>query len=233
MTTPEQPSHMEIQSKLRELLGRATLARTRRQWEQALKLVQEAIALDESSAEAHELQGDLLLELKRGAEAMGSFRRARELRPSRALLEDKIARAALQQAARQQRIELSQAILEGRVKPASKRSPGYAAVLSLMLPGLGQFYNGEVVKGLVMLTAYVFLLALALLAVLREIATSPSAAGGGLFGQEINVGAIFSGLSSGGTTLVSVLLVVLWLYGIGDAAWRASKTLTSDETGLV
>jgi TM2 domain-containing membrane protein YozV len=216
---------------VRELLGRATLARARKQPEQALKLVQEAVDLDEADAEAHELKGDLLLELGRGAEAMGSLRRARELRPDRAVLEDKIARAALQSAARQQTVEMSRALLEGRGRSSGpKRNPGYAALLSLIVPGLGQFYNGDVVKGLVMITAYIFLLAFALLAVLRELAAGP---GTGLYGPQLDMGLVYSALSGGGTAVVTIALVLLWIYAIGDAALRASKSMTSDGTGLV
>ncbi len=231
MSNPGEPTRLEIETKVREALGRATLARARNQREQALKLVQEVIVLDDTSSEAYELQGDLLLDLKRGAEAMASFKRARELHPDRPVLEDKIARAALQRAARQQTIEMSQAILEGKVKPQEKKSPGTAAMLSFLGPGLGQLYNGELMKGLAMLLAFIFLFALELLAVLREMATGPA---GGLlgYGQGLSTSTIGSALSSGSTLLVTILLSVLWIYSMIDAALVAGRT-ASDSTGLV
>jgi TM2 domain-containing membrane protein YozV len=227
-----EPTRADILTKVRELLGCATLARARNQREQALKLVHEAIALDDTNAEAHELKGDLLLDLKRGEEAMASFRRAMELHPDRRVLEDKVARAALQRAARRQTLEMSQAILEGRAKPAGpKKSPAYAALLSLIAPGLGQFYNGEVLKGFAMLIGYVFLSALVVLAVLREIASSPIGAQA-MYGRPIDTGAITSALS-GSALLVLILLMVLYIYSVADAAIRAGRTMTSDESGLV
>jgi tetratricopeptide (TPR) repeat protein len=227
-----EPTKADIQNRVREALGRATLARARNQREQALKLVQEAITLDDTNPEAHELKGDLLLDLKRGGEAMASFKRARELHPDRPVLEDKIARAALQRAARQQTIEMSQALLEGRAQAAGpKRSPGYAALLSLIAPGLGQFYNGEMLKGFVMIVCYIFLFALGVLAVLREIASAPFM-GQASYARPVDTGAIMSALS--GTALpVTILLVALWVYSITDAALRAGRTMTSDDSGLV
>jgi tetratricopeptide (TPR) repeat protein len=231
MSNPGEPRKIDIQIKVREALGRATLARARNQREQALKLLQEAIGLDDADPEAYELKGDILLDLKRGEEAMACFKRARELHPDRPALEDKIARAALQRAARQRTIEMSQAILEGRVKPTSKKSPSYAALLSLLIPGLGQIYNGEMMKGLALILAFVFLFALAVLAVLREMAASPF--GGMGYGQPTTSGAVMSALSSGSTVLVTILLAAVWIYAIAEAALYAGRTMTSDDTGLV
>lgn len=229
MTTPQEPSRLDIKRKVRELLGQATLARARRQPERALKLVHEAVTLDDQDAEAHELKGDLLLELRRGEQAMGSFRRARELRPDRAVLEDKIARAALQSAAAQRTIESARVLLEGRKGSAlPKRRPAYAAVLSAIVPGLGQLYNGDVVKGLVVLVAYVALFA-CLPGALRA-AAPPSA---GPYGPEVDVGTLFSALSEGWTAAVVIMFGLLWIYAVADAALRASRTMTSDDTGLV
>lgn len=50
------------------------------------------------------------------------------------------------------------------------KSPGLAAVLSFLVPGLGQIYNGQVGKGLLILVFVVVLFAL--------IVTSPVIAGG-------------------------------------------------------
>lgn len=234
MTTPGEPTKLEIEGRIRELLGRATLARARGRYEQALTLVQEAINLSDANAEAHELKGDLLLAQNRGAGAMTSFRRALELHPDRAVLEDKIARAALQTASVQQTLERSQALLEGRAQRAvPKRNPGYAALLSLIAPGLGQLYNGEILKALVLLMAYVFLFAVAVLRVLRELAAGPANPMGAVYGPQFNVGTAVSALSGGAAVVVTVALLGLWIYAIGDAAFRASRTMTSDDTGLV
>jgi tetratricopeptide (TPR) repeat protein len=103
-----------MQLRMRELLGRATLLRARGQRQEALELAQQAVSLEEGSWEAHELVGDLLVELGRGELALDSYRRARELNSSRTALEDKLARAALARAARLERASRSDALLTGR-----------------------------------------------------------------------------------------------------------------------
>ncbi len=228
----EGPREMEVQVKVRELLGRATLLRARGEHEQALALAQEAVGLDQQSWEAHELVGDLLLALERPEEALQSYRQARELHQSRSVLEEKIGRAALAQAARQRSAEASRALLEGRAAPAAKRNPGYAAVFSVFVPGLGQVYNGEVLKGLAMMVAYLLLLALLATALrgTRSIAASDM---GALYGPRLDPGALFSALFSGASAIWVIALVLLWIYSIADAAIRAGRTMTSDDTGLV
>ena len=46
---------------------------------------------------------------------------------------------------------------EGRVGPRRQRIPVLAGALSLLIPGLGQFYNGEIGKGVMLLFSYMFL----------------------------------------------------------------------------
>lgn len=233
MSAPEEPSKSEVRTRVRELLGEATLARMRGQREQAVKLAREAVALDAEDAEAHELEGDLLLELRRGEEAIACFRRARELNPSRSVLEDKIARAALAQAKMRDTIALSQALLEGTAHRATpRRSPGAAALLSFLAPGLGQLYNGDVWKGLVMLMVYLVLALMAILAVLREVAVRGGGAWGA-YGARMDVTEAVSALFAGPTLVATLALLGLWVYGIGDAALRASRTMTHDDTGVV
>ena len=89
-----EPTRADITAKVRQLLGQATLLRARGSRAEAIKLAQEALTLDQAHADTHELIGDLLVDLNRGGEAVASFRRARELNPSRVTLEDKLARAA-------------------------------------------------------------------------------------------------------------------------------------------
>src|SRR5262249_34867148 len=47
-------------------------------------------------------------------------------------------------------------------QPAGQRSPAAAALLSLVLPGLGQLYNGEVMKALVFFLGWIFVVPWAL-----------------------------------------------------------------------
>ena len=219
---------------MRELLGRATLLRVRGEHEKALEIAYEAVGLDNKNWEAHELVGDLLVLGNRPEQALESYGRARELNRSRVALEDKIAKAALKRAARLNAVALSQAYLDGTVKSDMvKRNPAYAALFSLLLPGLGQVYNGQLVKGMAMLFAYTLCFALSVLAVLRDLATRPAGPQGILYGPSIDTSAILSALFTGVAAIWVVLLLALWVYSVVDAAVRASRSLTADDSGVV
>jgi len=229
----EEPGKLETKRKVRELLGRATLLRARGEHQEALRVGQEAVGLDDGNWECHELVGDLLLALERPDEALSSYRRARELHQSRAVLEEKIGRAALAQAERQRSAELSQALLEGKAEQDTpRRNPSYAALYSFFIPGLGQVYNGEVLKGLVMVVAYVVLFGLMATALRGQRLVQPSGMGS-VYGSQLDLGTLFSAVFGGPAAVWTIALVLLWIYSIADAALRASRTMTSDDTGLV
>ena len=230
----EDRSTTEIRQKMRELLGRATLLRVRGEHEKALEIAYEAVGIDNGNWEAHELLGDLLVSANRPEQALESYGRARELNRSRVALEDKIAKAALKRAARLNAVALSQSYLDGTAKSDTvKRNPAYAALFSLMLPGLGQVYNGQMVKGMGMLFAYTVCFALLVLAVLRDLAARPPGPQGILYGPSIDMSAVLSALFTGVAAIWMVLLLALWVYSVVDAAVRAGRTLTADDSGLV
>ncbi len=233
MSEETPPTASEIHLKVRELLGRATLLRTKGQRQDALQLAQQAVGLDDKSWEAHELVGDLLLDLGRGDFALDSYRRARELHPSRTALEDKIARAALAKAARLQATMMSEAILSGRVKPPrSARKPGLAAVMSVV-PGLGQLYNGQVLKGFGLVALFVFCFALMVISAGGRLAISPVSSRGLLYGPEVSVGGIISVLFSGVTLVWTISLLIVWVYSMVDAGIGASRARDSYSSGMV
>lgn len=230
----QEPTPSEVQRKLRALLGQATLLRARARREEALRLVEEALGMAPESAEALELAGDILVEMERGGAAMERYRRAFELNPERGVLEEKIGRAAIVQMASERSAELSQALLEGKARPPSvPRKPAYAGIFSLLVPGLGQIYNGQVLKGAIMVACYLALAALASVAVRVEMAARPPSAMGVLYGRELDPMAVLSGLFSGASALWIILLIGLYIYSVADAAIQAGRSMTSDETGVV
>ncbi len=221
----ESPPRSERQ-RLRELMGRATLARVRGDHAQALQLAQEALVLEEASAETHEFIGDVLMSLNRGADALHNFQRARELNPRRVELEDKVARAAVRSAARLDALAHAQAVLEGRAPMGPRRKPSYAALFSLVLPGLGQIYNGELLKGVALMMGFVILLAISSIGIMSR--ARAANLGGRYYTSPESV------LSILGTSMVWVgLLVALWVLAVAEAALRARKRGTADDTGLV
>jgi TM2 domain-containing membrane protein YozV len=209
----DQPTRSDIALKVRQLLGQATLLRTRGQRMQAFQLTQEAIRLAEQSWEAHELQGDVLMDMGRATEAMTSYRRARELRPDRIALEDKIARGALRAAARNQMLAQADLVLGDRGRGGdAKRKSGYAALFSLM-PGLGQIYNGQVLKGIVVGIVMVIFIAVA--------------------SQQLDVSLFRTSLLGGVSPVWAALIALLWLYSVIDAIIYASKNQEAGPPGSV
>ena len=166
--------------------------------------------------------------------AMASYRRAREIVVDRPLLEDKIARAALSQATDQAAARRTQALLDGTARPdAPKRNPSYAALFSFVVPGLGQVYNGEILKGFILLVSYVALFSVAMLSALQGLSLMRRAATGPVYGPSFDVSAILGALFDGVGLIWMLLLIGLWAYAIADAALRASRGLTSDDSDLV
>ncbi len=226
MENEQTPS--DVQVKVRQLLGQATLMRARGKQAEALKIAQEALTLDEENADAHEMVGDLLMDLKRGAQAVASFKRARELNPSRVALEDKLARAALLRAQGLQTAAQAEAMLSGRGGASGPvHKPGYAALLSA-IPGLGQIYNEQLAKGLAMLAGWIALLAIISRAMKASMLEAVSSRVSG-YGAGPDLWSAFTGVN----VVWTVLLIGLHVYAIVDAAVCASRTMTSDSSGLV
>ncbi|HUU53863.1 MAG TPA: hypothetical protein VMY87_02995 [Armatimonadota bacterium] len=229
-----EPTFAEIQTRIRELLGRATLLRARGEQQKALQLVQEAADLNEDSWEVHELVGDLYLDLGKGEQALDSYRRARELNPSRGLLEEKIGKAAIARAAREQTARMSEALLEGIARPLTPpRKPTMAALFSLVIPGLGQLYNGQALKGFVMAIFFVVFFGFTTMAILGEVRAASISPQGALYTPPIDPGAVLSGVFTGVNAVWALLLLGLYIYSIADAGLTASRSMTSDDTGLV
>jgi tetratricopeptide (TPR) repeat protein len=230
---PDKPTYTETQTRIRELLGRATLLRARGDRQEALKLAEEAISLDERGWESQELRGDVLLDLNRGEQAMQAYRRARELNPERTVIEEKIGRAAISRLAVQRTADLSQQLLDGARPAVPPRKPGFAALLSLLVPGLGQLYNGQVLKGFVTVIFFILVFALTGMAARAELATSPFSSRGALYGPRLDASALLGDLFSGASLIWILLLLAIYIYSIADAGLTASRSMTADETGIV
>ncbi len=201
---------------IRDLMARATLARVRGDREQAMRLAQQALVLDEENWEVHEFIGDVLMENNRGADALASYKRAWALNPKRVELETKVARAAVRFAARQDQMANMNAILEGRGTKEPTRKPAVAGLLSLLLPGLGQLYNWQVLKGAVLVVCYL---------VVAMITMYSSAA---RLKETHDYGALVSG-----SAVWIVLGLLLMIYRDSDAVMTARKTVETEKPKLM
>jgi tetratricopeptide (TPR) repeat protein len=127
-----------------QLLREASIARRREKFREAEAKCRDAIALVPKDAAALELLGDLLQGVARTEEALAAYRRALEADPKRASAERKYGDLL----ARQQNWNA--------IDPeAVPKNPLVATMLSLLLPGSGQIYNGEWIKGTIIMACAV------------------------------------------------------------------------------
>lgn len=171
-------------------------------------------------ADIRQARGDL-------AGTLEALRKSLAAQPGRATAEVKLGRVVLQVSERERMQTLgtayvaSEPSLMGTSGAGSGRGTQWAAVGSALIPGLGQYANGEVVKGIVV--ASVYFLSLLLLSLLPDTQNLLHAVAGTVAGGHAHHG---GQAGSGGGSIAAALLFVTmtasWLYGIVDAS-RAAK----------
>jgi tetratricopeptide (TPR) repeat protein len=138
---PFRPSSPQEIRQSEQLLRDAASLRRREKYAEAEAKCREALDLVPKDAAGLELLGDLLQGIARIDEALAAYKRAVEADPKRASAERKLADLLVQQ---QQ--------WNGPDPEAAPKKP-YVAVFLSLIPGLGQFHNGDTGKGLFFLAA--------------------------------------------------------------------------------
>ncbi|MFN7018085.1 MAG: DUF5683 domain-containing protein [Fimbriimonadales bacterium] len=135
---------------IERLLRLAHIHQVRGERSKAKELLQQALELDAENAGVWELLGDYLREVEDWQGVHDAYKKAHELAPENAALERKYAEAVLQLTRQQEQYQQWERALEGKGTGdalALPRNPGLAFLLSLLMPGVGQLYNGQFVKG--------------------------------------------------------------------------------------
>ncbi|MCS7300387.1 MAG: tetratricopeptide repeat protein [Fimbriimonadales bacterium] len=203
---------------IERLLRAAHIHQVRGEREQADKLLQQALELDPDDAGVWELLGDYRRESGDWQGAQDAYKKAHELAPNNAAIERKYAESILQITRQQEQYRQWEQALEGKGAGgdlALPRNPGLAFLLSLLMPGVGQLYNGQFVKGGIVLAimiigAIIFL-------------TTP---GGSdfiynLLAYLVNPAKVRGGLSN--LQLITALVMfVAWVYAFIDAPLSAA-----------
>lgn len=156
-----------------------------------------------------EIEGDLAVERGRYAQAEPLYRKAFQADRGNARLEEKFATALVKM---HESEYLAHDVPDD--SPWSnrvKRIPAASGMMSFVVPGLGQFHNGDWLKGAIMIGAWVFLFlfdcwpVFTTLRVFKETSRTYSTAD------------IVASLFHGPYLLVTILIIAVWLYGIIDA----------------
>ena len=202
------------------LLREAHLLHLRGQLGPAAEKCRAALEQDELNWEAHELLGDILCDRGDPAAAITEYRAALAIAPAEGQLEEKVARASL-----------LQADLTGATKPADSdalsplapRRRGVAVLLSA-ITGLGQIYNGQFVKGAILLVVEIALLvviARTSAAVVKQMQISQNALA--------EFAPLVAPFIDPRVLPWTILAAVGWFYGVVDAA-VVSARLTERRT---
>lgn len=217
MTTEQEPVGGAAEQ-VERLLLEAHLLQRRGQPEEAMARCRQALDLDSRAWEAHVLVGDILSAQGRPAEALEHYRTAHDLVPEQASVEEKIARATLAQAERDWvREGVGGGIGAESESLGPPRTPGIAALLSLVVPGLGQGYNRQLLKGVTILAVVVVLWIIVLF---QAVASLGGLGEGGRAGAPVDM---FQALFGAKTMVWFALVLLVWFYSIVDAALAASR----------
>lgn len=200
------------------LLRQAHLEWMRGQKDQARATLQQALELMPDNPEIWELLGDYRRDAGDWKGAHSAYQKAHELAPENALIERKFAEAVLMLTRQQDQYLQWERALEGKDfgdESLSPRNPGLAFLLSMLMPGVGQLYNGQWLKGGFLVGLWV----------LGWIAFMLSPGGGdfvyNLLAYLVNPSRV-RGSISGFQLLVGLMLFLVWVYSLIDAPLSAA-----------
>ena len=204
--TPVDPALERVLSEIYLRLRQGKFAEARERLAKAKDLAPDAPAV-------LEIEGDIdfAQHKYRGAETL--YREALARDPQNSKLEEKFARTLLK--VHEPDYAYLRAYDDSLWSNRVPRKPIASALLSALLPGLGQLFNGDLLKGIVLICCDV-LFGLAQLRHLSNITYYT------IKKHTIPYAAVLAGLFSGINLLLTLLLLGLWIYAIVDA-WMVAK----------
>lgn len=215
------PPHSELDPKRDEverLLRQAHLEKMRGQSEQARATLQRALELMPDAPDVWELLGDYRREAGDWKGAHEAYQKAHELAPDNPHIERKFAEAVLRLSRQQEQYQMWERALGGKETANATllpRNPGLAFLLSMQMPGVGQLYNGQWVKGGVLLALWVLGWAVFML--------TPGSSDFvyNLLAYLVNPTRVRGGISAF-QVILALMLFVVWVYAMIDAPLSAA-----------
>jgi TM2 domain-containing membrane protein YozV len=193
------------------LLRQVNVQRMRGQWLDAEVTCRKALTVAPTDLGTHVMFVDILIELGKTDEALAEIKAALLLAPGNPNLETKYAKLVLQKGEAAYQMAMARDMLENphKYRTASRRKPGLALFLSLMMPGLGQLYNQEFVK------AGILFGTLILLIVSYGLFQAP-------YPTTVTI-TDFLKYTNGFVQAIGIMTLGAYIYGIADAVVSANK----------
>ena len=200
----------EQEREIERLLALANLQRMRGQWTDAEDTCRKALSIAPEDVGIRERLGDILYECGKLDMALNEYRIALEIAPGKPSLETKFAKVTLEIAERERERAIAQDMIQNpRKYTVRTRNPALAFVWSAIVPGLGQLYNGELVKaGILFGVLLLFLIAAAFQR----------------YPQNIDSIQEFLYFTSPVVLVLGFLAVIAYIYGLVDAPLSAGKS---------
>lgn len=206
--TPEQDREID------RLLATANLFRMRGQLTEAEGKCREVLAIAPGDLVTREMLSDILWDSGKTDEALEEIREARKMAPDNASVEKKFAKYTLLVAEREREKAIALDMLDNPHKYAIHDSKPGSALLLAIIPGMGQFYNGEMMKAYVIWgTQILFYLTWAI----------PNAY------PKVHSLAEFIASSNPLVLVTAILATLSYIYGMVDAPLYAAKLAKEKE----
>jgi hypothetical protein len=139
----------EQEREVDRLLATANLQRMRDQWTNAEDSCRTALSISPGDVTVREMLGDILHEMGKLDMALAEFRTALEHAPGKPSLETKYAKVTLEIAEREREKAIAQDMIANPQRYTKRERSPVMAMVWAIVPGMGQFYNGEMVKACV------------------------------------------------------------------------------------
>lgn len=151
------PEEIKRKGTIDRLLSTANVHRMRGDYLAAEDACKEALSVDESRLDIRELIADLLYTRGQLEASRDEYAKIMELDPARVSTEAKYAKVALEIGEREYQKKLMLDMLENPGRYSAPRGgPIAATICSVLLPGVGQMYLGEIKKGVILAGSYLF-----------------------------------------------------------------------------
>lgn len=205
------------------LVMAARLAMQRGDKKEARTKLQEALIIEPTDYAALELVGDMFLEEAEQEKAIEVFERGLKYHPSHHAFEEKIALALLDIEEMKRDAEQRDLLLtHGDKDRWQDRKPGIAISLSLLVPGMGQFYNDENERGWAFLGSAAFAFLGWYLPLSRALSGLQGTGARQLVARTSEAIANMGVFAKGWFWLMILAALVIWVYSAYDA-WSGTE----------